>query len=100
MAFWDFQPGAALTEACDADVTNVCPSIPMKKNAFTIGAVGRCLTRQLAEGKPLSPGCRKLVSVAAPKDIRVYLQVLPLPASVTKQPAGARSVYQSAEHCA
>ena len=39
---------------------------------FTIGAVGRCLSRALVEGKRLVPKCRSLVLVAAPKDARSY----------------------------
>lgn len=41
---------------------------------FTIGAAGHCLSKALVEGKPLSPECRELVLVAAPKDARSYLQ--------------------------
>lgn len=39
---------------------------------FTIGAVGRCLSKALVEGKRLNGKCRALVLVAAPKDARVY----------------------------
>lgn len=76
MAFWDFKLGAALTTACDEDVGAVCPAQSRAKNrgVYTIGVIGRCLTKQLAESKPLAPACRKLVTVAAPKDIRVDLQ--------------------------
>lgn len=41
---------------------------------FTIGAVGRCLSKALVQAKSLTPKCRELVLVAAPKDSRVYLQ--------------------------
>ena len=75
MAFWDFNAGAALTAPCDDDVQQLCGSPQKGKSVYTIGVVGRCLTKQLAGGKPLSPQCRKLVSVAAPKDIRVSIQV-------------------------
>lgn len=39
---------------------------------FTIGAVGRCLSKSLVEGKRLDTKCRALVLAAAPKDARVY----------------------------
>ena len=39
---------------------------------FTIGVVGRCLSKTLVEGKRLVPKCRELVLVAAPKDARSY----------------------------
>ncbi|GFH06252.1 uncharacterized protein HaLaN_00852 [Haematococcus lacustris] len=39
---------------------------------FTIGVVGRCLSKTLVEGKPLEPKCRDMVLVAAPKDARAY----------------------------
>lgn len=42
--------------------------------AFTIGAVGRCLSKALVTGRSLSAACRQLVLVAAPRDSRVYLQ--------------------------
>lgn len=41
---------------------------------FTIGAVGRCLSKALVQAKALTPKCRELVLIAAPKDSRVYLQ--------------------------
>jgi len=41
---------------------------------FTIGAVGRCLSKALVQAKALAPKCRELVLIAAPKDSRVYLQ--------------------------
>ena len=34
---------------------------------FTIGVVGRCLSKTLVEGKRLMPKCRELVLAAAPK---------------------------------
>lgn len=56
---------------CDDDVTQICQkaSINPNKNRgiWSIGAVGRCLSRQLAENKRLTPGCHTLVAVAAPK---------------------------------
>jgi hypothetical protein len=41
---------------------------------FTIGAIGRCLSKALVMGRRLTPKCRELVLVAAPRDSRVYLQ--------------------------
>jgi golgi apparatus protein 1 len=41
---------------------------------FTIGAAGHCLSKALVEGNSLTPGCRALVLVAAPKDSRAYLE--------------------------
>jgi golgi apparatus protein 1 len=73
MAFWDYKTGSALTQPCDDDVAGACPSSDKGRSVFTIGAIGRCLTKRLASGGALSPGCRKLVSVAAPKDVRAYL---------------------------
>ena len=37
------------------------------RGIWSIGAVGRCLSRQLAESKPLTLECRSLVLVAAPR---------------------------------
>ena len=37
---------------------------------FTIGAVGRCLTKSLVAGKSMAPKCRGLVLVAATKGAR------------------------------
>ena len=39
---------------------------------FTIGVVGRCLSKSLVQGKKLGSKCRELVLVAAPKDARAY----------------------------
>ena len=55
---------------CDVDVDTVCAKSkdnPKNRGIWSIGAVGRCLSRQLAENKALSPGCHTLVAVAAPK---------------------------------
>lgn len=41
---------------------------------FTIGVVGRCLSKALVEGKRLDSRCRDLVLVAAPKDARAYFE--------------------------
>lgn len=75
MAFWDYEAGTALTAACDKDVTDICKGDTSRRSVYTIGVVGRCLSKQLAQGKPMSAECRKLVTVAAPKDIRMFLQV-------------------------
>ena len=40
---------------------------PRARVAWSIGAVGRCLSRNLAENQPLGPECRALVIAAAPK---------------------------------
>ena len=55
---------------CDADVNAACSKIntPRSRGVWSIGAVGRCLSKQLAEGKKLEKPCAKLVQVAAPKD--------------------------------
>lgn len=59
------------TGVCDDDVNQICQkaSVNPAKNRgiWSIGAVGRCLSRQLAENKKLTPGCQTLVAVAAPK---------------------------------
>lgn len=75
-ALWDYKPGAPLTAACDAEVASQCPTGAGKRagGVFTIGAVGRCLSKALVTGAPLNSKCRALVLVAAPKDARVYLQ--------------------------
>ena len=65
MALWQFRSGAALTEACDSDVEQFCAAEQQKK---TVGAVGRCLAKALSDAKPLSDGCKKLVTFAVPKD--------------------------------
>lgn len=74
IALWDYKPGAGLTMACDADVSTQCPRGSRSKSGavFTIGVVGRCLSKSLVEGKQLEPKCRELVLVAAPKDARAY----------------------------
>ena len=58
---------------CDSDVEQVCGKVntPRARGVWSIGVVGRCLSRQLAENKKLAPECRKLVTVAAPKDAQV-----------------------------
>lgn len=70
MALWEYKPGMALTGACDADVASICPKAGDSKQraVWSIGAVGRCLSRQLAERKTLTSDCKLMVAVAAPKD--------------------------------
>ena len=55
---------------CDSDVDKICGKVSngtIQRGLWTIGAVGRCLSRQLAEQKPLAEQCRGLVAVAAPQ---------------------------------
>lgn len=53
------------------DQQAVCPATSQKQGSmFMLGSVGRCLSKAVAEGKPLAEGCRKLVLVAAPSDAR------------------------------
>ena len=63
-------PGAGM---CDADVDSVCGKVntPRSRGVWSIGVVGRCLSRQLAEGKKLQPDCKRLITVAAPRDTQV-----------------------------
>jgi hypothetical protein len=75
MAFWDYTRGAALTAPCDEDVETICTQSKRTKGVYGIGYVGRCLSKQLASRQPLNARCRKLVTAAAPKDVRTYLQV-------------------------
>jgi len=76
LALWDYKPGAAFTAACDSDVETQCPRGSRSKSGqvFTIGVVGRCLSKALVEGKKLEIKCRNLVLVAAPKDARAYFE--------------------------
>lgn len=76
LALWDYKAGAALTATCDSDVEKLCPKGARSKSGsmFTIGVVGRCLSKSLVEGKFLQSKCRDLVLVAAPKDARAYFE--------------------------
>ncbi|GAB4823102.1 hypothetical protein N2152v2_010148 [Parachlorella kessleri] len=76
LALWDYSPGAALTEPCDADVQRACPPTQAQRSMFTIGAVGRCLAQQAAAATQpsLQPGCKQLVMVAAPKDAKALFE--------------------------
>ncbi|MEW5310424.1 MAG: hypothetical protein WDW38_002223 [Sanguina aurantia] len=74
LALWDYKPGAALTASCDKDVQATCPKGSKSRSAavFTIGVVGRCLSKSMVEGRSLESKCRNMVLVAAPKDARAY----------------------------
>lgn len=49
----------------------VCPAAGQAAGGmFSLGSVGKCLSRAVAEERPLTPGCRQLVLVAAPRDAR------------------------------
>lgn len=49
----------------------VCPAAGQKQGSlFTLGSVGRCLSKAVAEARRLTPGCKALVLVAAPRDAR------------------------------
>lgn len=52
--------GAPLTAACDSDVGYQCPKKAGSRvgQLFTIGVVGRCLSKSLVEGKSLASKCR------------------------------------------
>lgn len=52
---------------CDTDVVSYCNLGSRNRGVFGIGAVGRCLSKRLAEGKPLDSECRNLVIAAAPR---------------------------------
>ncbi|KAK9838535.1 hypothetical protein WJX81_005974 [Elliptochloris bilobata] len=88
LALWDFQKGAALTGVCDADVGNVCQAAqesPRARAAWSIGAVGRCLSRNLAENQPLDSECRALVIAAAPKDAQAMFDSSMTAAAIAKR---------------
>ena len=40
--------------------------------AFTIGVVGKCLSKSVVAGKVMGLQCKSLVIAAAPKDVRAY----------------------------
>uniref|UniRef100_A0A7R9V0N1 Golgi apparatus protein 1 n=1 Tax=Chlamydomonas euryale TaxID=1486919 RepID=A0A7R9V0N1_9CHLO len=73
VALWDYKPGAPLTQACDKDVSDKCPGSSQARvsgSPFTIGAVGRCLSKAVVQHSRLDAQCRALTLVAAPKDMR------------------------------
>ncbi|KAL4443753.1 hypothetical protein ABPG75_011490 [Micractinium tetrahymenae] len=87
-ALWVYKEGSPLTKVCDADVKARCPSLPrLGTGFFQVGAVGQCLSKQATQGgdEPLSPGCKELVLVAAPRDARaVFDSSMSLEAAATK----------------
>ena len=81
LALWGYAPGAALTAPCDADVVAWCSggvgnaTVPLSSRpAWSIGAVGRCLSTRLALNKPLTPACAAIVVAAAPDDAHTLLE--------------------------
>ncbi|KAF5838865.1 hypothetical protein DUNSADRAFT_2034 [Dunaliella salina] len=76
VALWDYRPGVAFTATCDKDIETLCPRKARSRSGgvFTIGVVGRCLSKALVEGKYLQDKCRDLVLIAAPKDVRSYFE--------------------------
>eukprot|EP01025_Chloroclados_australasicus_P015793 TRINITY_DN17633_c0_g1_i1.p1 TRINITY_DN17633_c0_g1~~TRINITY_DN17633_c0_g1_i1.p1 ORF type:complete len:858 (-),score=130.26 TRINITY_DN17633_c0_g1_i1:623-3196(-) len=72
MALWTYKPNGAITGVCDADVNATCSAVAknMRKKAFGIGVVGRCLSKQVAEEKTFqSDECRQLITMTVPKDM-------------------------------
>lgn len=66
MAIWQYRKGAALTQTCDADVDKFCKGV----STSTVGAIGRCLAKQVTDNADLTTTCKKLVMLAAPKDAK------------------------------
>lgn len=66
MAIWQYRKGAALTQTCDADVDKLCKGV----STSTVGAMGRCLAKQVTDNADLSAPCKKMVMLAAPKDAK------------------------------
>ena len=61
------QKGNAMTEVCDSDVQRSCAAEQHRsRGVWSIGAVGRCLSKQLALGKRLRDDCAQLIRAAAP----------------------------------
>ncbi len=73
LSLWDYRAGGALTGVCDADVNSLCSSVEKSRGVFGIGAIGKCLSRNLADQRPLAKECKQLVLVAAPKDVKGLL---------------------------
>jgi len=63
MALWQYRKGAAMTLACDADAATC-----IGKGAGSVGIIGRCLSKKLANNEEMTDGCKALVTIAAPKD--------------------------------
>eukprot|EP00242_Pyramimonas_sp_CCMP2087_P000757 CAMPEP_0198232122 /NCGR_PEP_ID=MMETSP1445-20131203/115560_1 /TAXON_ID=36898 /ORGANISM="Pyramimonas sp., Strain CCMP2087" /LENGTH=884 /DNA_ID=CAMNT_0043912773 /DNA_START=630 /DNA_END=3284 /DNA_ORIENTATION=- len=68
MALWQYRKGSAMTAACDEDAASCQP--PSGKTLKSVGVVGRCLSKKVAEDQKLVPGCKAIVSIAAPKDAK------------------------------
>jgi Golgi apparatus protein 1 len=66
MAIWQYRKGVALTQSCDADVDKFCSGISVS----TVGAIGRCLAKQVTDNAALTENCKKMVMLAAPKDAK------------------------------
>ncbi len=61
------QPKAALTQYCDGDVGTYCAlEKDRSRGVWSIGAVGRCLAKQLALGSRLNSDCEDMIRAAAP----------------------------------
>ena len=52
--------GSAMTAACDEDAATCQP--PSGKTLKSVGVVGRCLSKKVAEDQKLTPGCKSIVS--------------------------------------
>lgn len=65
----------AHAEDCDEDIQEYCMDSVQgsRSGVWGIGAAGRCLSKQLAEGQYMNQGCKKLVLAAAPK-VRNFVQ--------------------------
>jgi Golgi apparatus protein 1 len=77
MALWQYRRGAALTEACDADVDALCGGGGAGASDDApgpVGSIGRCLARAAANAtaagapSPLAAACGRLVEFAVPRD--------------------------------
>ena len=61
------QPNSALTQNCDGDVGRYCAlEKDRSRGVWSIGAVGRCLARELAIASPLNEDCQDMIRAAAP----------------------------------
>jgi hypothetical protein len=70
LALWNYRKGSGMTAVCDADVQARCPALAKNRGMYRAGVVGKCLAKQVAQGHSLSQGCRRLVMVAVPRDVR------------------------------
>ena len=87
-ALWQYRKGASLTEACDADVGAFCAKASKNVRRGAIGAVGKCLAKQLIAAKPLAAPCRDLVLIAAPADAKAAFDNSLTGAAVADQVGG------------